>query len=114
MKNTELRIGNKVDLYGTIATVQKADFSTGLAVTKGKPIPLTEEWLVKLGFEKDNTFMSKEHPFAEYVKEGVIINLPYLNFVFNETESDIQIKSVHQLQNLYFALTSEELQIKGS
>lgn len=67
-----------------------------------EPIPLTDEWLVKFGFEKsyksfvkgDFTFITN-HGLA--YKLTIITNLP---------------KYVHQLQNLYFALTGEELEIE--
>jgi len=71
-----------------------------------KPIPLTEEWLLKFGFEKGHKG-----------KLFVILknNLGYENgrTYFNSScISESQPKHVHQLQNLYFALTGEELTIK--
>jgi hypothetical protein len=68
-----------------------------------QPIPLTEEWLLKLGAKKDkidNTY---------YLSELEII-LP--NFFRYKTSMIRRIEHVHQLQNLYFALTGEELTIK--
>ncbi len=65
-----------------------------------KPIPLTEEWLLKLGAKKDkidNTY---------YLSELEIM-LP--NFFRYKTSMIRRIEHVHQLQNLYFALTGEEL-----
>jgi hypothetical protein len=75
-----------------------------------EPIPLTEEWLVKFGFKftkNGSDIWYKEYCFIEfdklikcYIEEGRgIICLEH-------------IKYVHQLQNLYFALTGEELTIK--
>ena len=78
----------------------------------GKPIPLTEERLLKFGFKKtENGWLRLEicndwsYLYWERLagfslsvdKHG--ISLPY-------------IKYVHQLQNLYFALTGEELILK--
>ena len=74
-----------------------------------KPIPLTEEWLVKFGFTNDN--------YAEYKKDVYTLDCEYtdkgvFNFVINEECClNTDIKHVHQLQNLYFALTNEELTI---
>ena len=103
----EFRIGNKVDLYGSIATIEPVDFSgIGIAIKKGKPIPLTEEWLLKLGFFEDNTYLNIGEvryyigEFGTYLDEQVWWN--------EEIISD-HIKYVHQLQNLYHALTNEEL-----
>ena len=72
------------------------------------PIPLTEEWLVNFGFEKNNFTLLYElkincftisfedqEPFAWYV-ESVGIDIEY----------------VHELQNLHFGLTGEELTIQ--
>lgn len=79
-----------------------------------KPIPLTDEWLTKLWFwpEKDNHRVS---PCCDYAlvkkKDGY--------YIYNHSEVDGSltwirtnaIQYVHQLQNLYFALTGEELAI---
>ena len=63
-----------------------------------KPIPLTEEWLVKFGFKKGVKgwfkTLDKNYKFNLYLYH------------------DSKYKSVHQLQNLYFALTNEELTFK--
>jgi hypothetical protein len=70
-----------------------------------KPIPLTEEWLLKFGF-RDNTLayeIYKQVGDAGYslvddVGDGSIWYVP-------------PVKYVHQLQNLYFALTGTELEL---
>jgi len=64
-------------------------------------IPLTEEWLVRFGF-KYNPFSllyEKESVWGEFC-DGFCI-------IINNTE--YIITTVHQLQNLYFVLTGEEL-----
>jgi hypothetical protein len=66
------------------------------------PIPITEEWLVRFGFEHEETEYSN---FQN--KDGV--RLFFHNGVWNYSSLNTVIKSVHQLQNLYFALTGEEL-----
>jgi hypothetical protein len=68
-----------------------------------KPIPLTEEWLLKFGFKKKvgNRFESDLLSQDIYFGNGY-----YIANVLPE------LKHVHQLQNLYFVLTGEELQIK--
>lgn len=76
------------------------------AVNRYEPIPLTEEWLIKLGFEKNIT--TDLYPTFSYdilnVNDGIIYVLNY-GFVSH-------IKYAHQLQNLYFTLTGEELKLK--
>jgi len=76
-----------------------------------EPVPLTEEWLLKLGFSRSPL------PFSEGVYEGPIIDnrVEYNAGSFMYclwTQRLRNIEHVHQLQNLYYALTGEELKIK--
>lgn len=72
------------------------------------PIPLTEEWLMKAGFVQSYNDYIKENLTAEneYCESGEW-NIYYKGALF-----EVIIKSVHQLQNLYFALTGQELNIE--
>jgi hypothetical protein len=67
------------------------------------PIPLTEEWLIKFGFEEAlNGWWS---PCEEYsYREG--------NFYLGANIFLAKIDYVHQLQNIYTVLQSRELTIK--
>ena len=70
------------------------------------PIPLTEEWLLKFGFEwkiQHQGFHNGAFKIEEEYKKG------YRFYIGNEK---ISIQYVHQLQNLYHALTGKELEIK--
>lgn len=71
-----------------------------------EPIQLTEEWLLNFGFEKelgwDNMVYFNNNGMHIYLCENGKES-------WLEYENDIVLKSVHQLQNLYFALTNEEL-----
>jgi hypothetical protein len=74
-----------------------------------EPIPLTEEWLLNLGFIKKNGY--------GFIKKDLAGNIFYSvetkeHFMFQYHDLRIKIKHVHQLQNLYFALTGEELTLK--
>lgn len=127
MKTEELRIGNIVDLYGKIAKIQRADFSEtehGIAVKEGKPIPLTEEWLLKFGFEKDEDFGNWH--LDDYEIYSIKNNSGFRSFIcgvkddivywYNDASDDYysstkKLPFVHNLQNLYFALTGKELEI---
>jgi len=88
-----------------------------------QPIPLTEEWLIKFGFEyylftkadDDGIYRDKKIANKEYFKhpklsEKIIFYLPYCNL--NYYIGSTTIKYVHQLQNVFFALCDEELTIK--
>ena len=71
------------------------------------PIPLTEEWLLNLGFKKNNYY-----GYDEYLIDGY----SYINGKFHIAACDdcgesVEINFVHELQNLYFALTKKELTI---
>tara|TARA_R110000822_G_scaffold235117_1_gene366073 strand:- start:388 stop:723 length:336 start_codon:yes stop_codon:yes gene_type:complete len=70
------------------------------------PIPLTEDWLVKFGFVLDldshrTTYLSKD--ITTYMQDGI--------FWCDILWDCLELKYVHQLQNLYFALTNKELTI---
>lgn len=70
-------------------------------------IPLTEEWLLKFGFQKKD-LGNFEHHFNGFPLQKN--QECFLYFTFNHRYRDV--KYVHQLQNLYFALTGEELKLK--
>ena len=77
------------------------------------PISLTEEWLVKFGFEKlwyDDNGMKL--PYYRLNQNDYLFDLDYEFCATRDDAGYIYLKSVHQLQNLYFALTGEELEIK--
>jgi hypothetical protein len=72
------------------------------------PIPLTEEWLLKFWFISN--------PYEDrYEKGSIHIEcLKTKGETYLWIENMPHIKYVHQLQNLYFALTGEDLTIGGS
>jgi hypothetical protein len=84
-----------------------------------KPIPLTPEWLERCGFEY-LPFSTDISMFSFYKKSETFeliivndgINCEYKHGVFYYEDEHHPVVHVHQLQNLYFALTGEELQIK--
>jgi len=76
-----------------------------------KPIPLTEEWLLKFGFEKalNGMFCPREYLWLKQHK----LNNEWFAGVNCIGDIDCtRIDYVHQLQNLYFSLTGTELEIK--
>ena len=71
-----------------------------------QPIPLTEEILLKCGFEKCNLlFINDIIPFVKIVKCGDYFDVIIGNVFY------VKLYSLHQLQNLYFTLTGQELEI---
>ena len=115
MKANELRIGNWVmgDLKKPYQ-FELSDFSDWYNEHNSHefgnyiyPIPLTEEWLLKFGFEYDTITYYKNELMLS-------INKGYYNVWYHTLTHGrlfIEMKYVHQLQNLYFALTGEELTI---
>jgi hypothetical protein len=71
-------------------------------------IPLTTEILEKCGFQKKDIFFEKK-PLGIYINtETIDIDVWYIGAVRLKTK---HLKYLHQLQNLYFALTGEELTV---
>lgn len=119
MDAKELRIGNSVlDKYGNIKTVF-AVLSNGLVFDSNqyigtpiewcKPIPLTEEWLEKFGFEKNGLY-DYSLPDMSFLVYWDKANRIYL---CSRCGEKIPLKYVHKLQNLYFVVKEEELTIKN-
>lgn len=109
MKATDLRIGNLViDHLGDEAQVSHFSFSVYDSIPSTMPsgIPLTEEWLIKFGF----VLYGGADKFADRDDFWQIENDEHGGWYCDHLE--LSIKHVHQLQNLYFALTNEELTIK--
>ena len=108
MKANELRIENYILNDGVVV---QADGRTIFDIWSGtsknyQPIPITEEWLIKFGFESN--------PYQDRYELGD------LYFECNKTRGVTElyingfghIKHVHQLQNLYFIGYGTELIIK--
>jgi hypothetical protein len=115
MKENELRIGNLVYFNGNLEKIDLDSFH-GIATydcfDSYNPIQLTIEWLIKFGFE---------HELNQYENHFVNPDNSWLIFEFDTDEKKwycsngrtiANLEYVHQLQNLYFALTGEELTIK--
>jgi hypothetical protein len=155
MKANELRIGNYViyeiddmilvaaiDVINpTFCNIEFVDvipddlsrYQDGMWYEYIKPIPLTEEWLLKFGFYKEEnvTPVSKYHShFYSIGYDDCKYSFAYASFrddwgfyhsytdAVDEKDNNrfdaisFGIQSVHELQNLYFALTGEELTLK--
>lgn len=111
IKITELRVGNIVYQKTLSAveekTIHPLDFGTKHydGELDFMPINLSAEWLVRLGFKiiYETTFETTENYFR--IRK---INNEYF-WLNNDECPDIELKNIHQLQNLYFALTEKEL-----
>jgi len=124
MNGQELRLGNFIShnhLGETVSRVTQishlgiccADIDKATKWDLGNgdffPIPLTDEWLIRFGFEPlENSLFNIHHrgAFRLYRYDG-------WNFVYRQADDtnnkNVPIEYVHQLQNLYFTLTGTEL-----
>ena len=114
MKARDLRIGNLIfdhecePHYFEVEQISKyvgselwIVYRKGSVKTKtAEGIPLTEEWLLKFGF----TFSDMIYSFDGFEILDLKQGLEFYNHDY-----PIKIKYVHQLQNLYYALTQTEL-----
>ena len=144
MKETNFRIGNnfyslivKSDNIGNISTDIKIDTVKSISLVDDKyyyindlglmytrPIGITEELLLKLGFIKtDNIGSYIKTPIGTKNGYGFKFHTqnPYNEDMFNSiTECSYfeqqlyvtgGVKYIHQLQNLYYSLTGQELKL---
>ena len=129
----ELRIGNYVNVFDKIDEIKSIDENEhgGFCKFKNnpyqyylchngealiKPIILTEEILLKFGFSSRGTFW-----LDLYLDEKTKFTLGWhldgridFEISINKIYFDIShIKHIHQLQNLFYSLTGEELTFKN-
>jgi hypothetical protein len=119
MKPQELRIGNWVLMDNEPTRVESiSDNAINLFSDWEfyfKPIPLTPEILDKAGFRKINYYEGNAFGLEISDSHELVCNermfwLACDDSFYNEPLD--HIKYLHQLQNLYFALTGEELNIQ--
>lgn len=124
LKTNELRIGNLVIYASKIVEIEginkntiyhsKGQFDQNIepAYEPFRQIQLTEDWLLKFGFIKDQ-------PEGWFYKQPIdILNQRFLLFKHKDLPYyyadgcfSPYLKYVHQLQNLYYSLTGEELRL---
>ena len=133
LKNNELRIGNLVSQnssYGYVYSIEsplprkEKRFSDKVVITlfdngiisipidEITPIQLTEEWLLKFRFDKDD--------FCSLYIRYTLNNITIIHDTKNNTflvdgikYKLVYLKYVHQLQNLYFCLCGKELELSN-
>lgn len=70
-----------------------------------KPIRITDKKLCDIGFEKDNTYFTKwinEH-------ECIILAKGNNNYYLCDTDFNVKMEFIHELQNFYYDLKKEDL-----
>ncbi|WPO89880.1 hypothetical protein [Chryseobacterium sp. HR92] len=129
MEANEMRIGNFVfDKGGNIEIVHEVSKYGDLYRINERdpdyfsPIPLTEEWLNKFGFQLDQ-YVEIESLIDEVDGREMYLELEYgergavICISADDPDESMNIrlkyvKYVHQLQNLFFALKGKELILK--
>jgi hypothetical protein len=106
------KVESRIGVYDLERIIERPESTTFTY----EPIPITEEWLInKAGFEE--TYNSKYRKRFDHK----VYNFIGFDFSYMEDKSMegfrywgnfINIQYVHQLQNIYFALTQKELEIK--
>src|SRR5690606_21358009 len=126
MEATELRIGNYIldeeNEVRQVMEVSRTLISTScdftLLTSEVKPIPLTDELLIKKGFIKDTTngtiWIDLQTHYLEFRYADGYYYPNYCQYCELSSESEQcvslnRIKYLHQLQNIYHALTGKEL-----
>ena len=127
IQENELRIGNYVNKITTsdndadLTIVNALDiFNVSADLDFYEPIPLTEEWLLKFGFEKKKWVSELPNSIEcfYFEKNGIIVYL--LKYCF---EIEIITKAgqfntfkswnyVHQLQNIFYCFCGTEITIQ--
>lgn len=109
----ELRIGNYIEIpnagYPTevdgVTRFSISDIFGSIELDRLNPINLTEDCLLKLGFKDDRIDIGNDWYTVYSHGED--------SFIFSQNNHKVRVvKYVHQLQNIVFALTGEELTIK--
>jgi hypothetical protein len=126
MKANELRIGNAILIYNSFEYVNrivigesgKTEIINRKPIQDIKPIPLTELLLESNGIFDDGMRRFIIPNCKYFIIEWEHLNsCKYVLGVKGEYGNDEVISepftNVHELQNLYFALTGEELTLKG-
>ncbi|WFB67051.1 hypothetical protein [Chryseobacterium sp. WX] len=118
----ELRIGNFVEVENYKIIQLENIHPKG--TTKGdeiylssmlKPIELSEHWLLKFGFDSNNVAYKIDND--RFIFELYFYDAWNLNYVEKSKFGNGSVElsgywKIHELQNLFFALTGEELKIK--
>lgn len=136
LKASDLRIGNFINYQGKLIQVEgvvnRTIYHSGRQFDQigvenyvtFEPIPLTEEWLVRFGFQIDDDLGDQIYYQIPEQKYGYGIcfdhdDITFYKFNGNGGENvhtliydEKHFQYVHQLQNLYYALTQTELIIK--
>lgn len=114
LKLQDLRIGNLIKDGHDIEEISVRHLQMMVeGQAEFDPIPLTEEWLLKMGFELVEIGARPKYFIKPCgTNQMILYNFKEFTRVEIVNQSITTLKNVHQLQNLFYALTSQELTIK--
>jgi hypothetical protein len=132
LKAQDLRVGNWVienefpNIYSKIQSISftgyaSSSYNDSINVKDLTPIPITEDILLKFGFEKTDDFgdqiyyalinRGNRHYYICFDHDDISFGLSVFNQCTSLIYDSDSLQNLHQLQNLYFALTKKELEI---
>ena len=132
VKTQELRIGNWVYVLKADSDPVRIGDDYNIYLDRDySPIPLTEDWILKFGFELYEYHLNdkmSDNPDFIYLSYKMELDGKRYYYTITNTEFDdwqfcvkvewaeemliASCQYIHQLQNLYFALTKTELTLK--
>ena len=125
----ELRIGNLINFHKIENGIQSISKCSIIQIINTPEyysyIPLTEDWLIKFGFEKFKFEVNEKPQRTSYIlfskemsdkswltiaNSEMPISFPMIKDEHQKSNYILRnISHVHELQNLYFVLTNKEL-----
>lgn len=129
MNASELRIGNKIRVHSLNDRIGNEEYCEATVNSLGVgfigyeaekkynhssigPIPLTEEWLGRMEFTREDEWSGIYLRVNDGLRltgnaHGQVVLIDYMG----REMLNVRCESVHQLQNLHFALTGKELKV---
>lgn len=109
---------NEVDIIDAEDILSIEDYESKKQNHPYSPIPLTDEWMIRLGGRDRGGYSILTLDVSIYGEETRIV-FELLNGMLTLYANDERVcfykdPSVHQFQNLYFALTGEELKYQST
>ena len=120
--STQLRIGNWIEVFTVKNRWEQLQIRSGLDIEevmkaeedpdddRFRPIELSVKWLEKFGLNLTDWLCENSYQVVKDEDYGYCIKVR--NAAHTKSIEFAYFNHVHQLQNLYFALTGEELIIK--
>lgn len=129
MESRNYRIGNFIKQPGRLGKIQEVwrdavrieGYNNGYDYNHTKPILLSEKWMNDFGFKKEVLSDDSGHYYTLELNDNKYCDLSiisgdkngFIEVTLFPYEECFRYKYVHELQNLYFAITGEELELKS-